>query len=373
MKISCYVVTFSLQLFDNEWRRRKAAEKEEVESGDKDTPPLRAIYRRSCKDKTKLALLAPLYFMLMIIAAVIAFYSIESLILSYQHKVRTVKYVTVDEYYTIGIALFPQNFAKFDHCEFIYGDDLAPRNKNSSEIHPANQTCRYSFVTFHSRLVNTNRTAMIFHGPTLVKKKQSLGIHFTINTTTRQFSAMEYLLLEDWHYKMHRPLEEQVEYLAEMEYAMPLYTVPAGFRSWIKMSYLIRNDGAGSKNLSDFVINTDFGTYTGWYNNKNGSSNNSAPIYALFEWKTDTYEYVTEILSTTVWNTIGSLAGVFITVVKAGEYCEKLLQRIRRDRRKKRLKLKELEAERQEKMNEYHKRRLAKRLQEESYLKDIIT
>lgn len=310
----------------------------------------------------------------MIIAAVIAFYSIESLVQSYRHKVRAVKYITVDEYHTIGIAVFPQDFARFDHCKFIYGDDLAPSNKNSSRINPSNQTCRYSFVTFHSKLVDANRTAMIFHGPTLVKQKQSLSLHFTINTTTRQFSAMEYLLLEDWDYKMHTSQKEKADYLAEMEYAMPLYTVPAGFRSWIKMSYLIRNEGPGSKNLSDFVVKTDFGTYTGWYNNNdNATSNNSAPIYALFEWKTDTYQYVTEILSTTIWSTIGSLAGVFVTLVKAGEYCEKLMQRIRRDRRKKRLKLKELEAERQEKVKDYHKRRLAKRLQEESYLKDIIT
>ncbi len=309
----------------------------------------------------------------MVIAAVIAFYSIESLIQSYQHKVRTVQYISVDEYRTIGIAVFPQDFARFDHCEFIYGDDLAPKNMNSSHINPANQTCQYSFVTFHSKLVNTNRTAMIFHGPTMVKQKQSLGLHFTINTTTRQFSAMEYLLLEDWYSKMHASHEKKADYLAEMEYAMPLYTVPAGFRSWIKISYLIRNDGTDSKNLSDFVTNTDFGTYTGWYNNDNGTSNNSAPVYALFEWKSDTFEYVTEIVSTTIWSAIGSLAGVFVTLVKAGEYGEKLIRRIQRDRKKKRLRLQELEAEREEKVREYHKKRLAKRLQEESYLKDIIT
>lgn len=350
--------------------RRRAEENDRNGSDDEDTAlPHQTIYRRSCKDKSKLALLAPLYFLLMVIAAVIAFYSIESVIVSYQHRVRSVQYITVEEYYTIGIAMFPQDFAKFNRCEFIYGDDLAPGNKNSSSIHPSNQTCQYSFVNFHSKLVNMNRTAMVFHGPTLVRQKQSLGIHFTINTTVRQFSAMEYLLLEDWHYKMNRPHEEQAEYLANMEYAMPLHTVPAGFRSWIKMSYLIRNEGPGSTNLSDFVVNTDFGTYTGWYNSDDRGRNNTAPIYALFEWKTDTFEYVTEILSTTIWSTVGSLAGVFVTLVKAGEYFEKLVRRIKRDRKKKQLKLKELEEERQKKVDEYHKKRLSKRLKDDSYMK----
>lgn len=358
---------FQSQLFENEWKRRQAQQNKQDEynnDSSEEVPSLETIYHRSCKDKIKLALLAPLYFILMVVAAVIGFYSIETVILSYQHKVRTVQYITVEKYHTIGIAIFPQDFAKFDRCNFIYGDDLAP-NYNSTSHHSPNQTCEYTFVTFHSKLVNTNRTAMVFHGPTLVREKQSLGIHFTINTTARQFSAMEYLLLEEWHVKMYEPHEQQAKYLQEMEYAMPLHTVPAGFRSWIKMSYVIRNDGPGSKNLSDFVVSTDFGTYTGWYNGN--AKNNSAPIYALFEWKTDTFEFFTEILSTTIWNTLGSLAGVFITLVKAGEYCEKLIGRIKRDQIKKKLKLKELEKERQQKFDEYHKKRISNRLKESCY------
>ena len=295
----------------------------------------------------------------MILAAVIAFYSIDSLVESYKHRVRSVKYITVDKYNTIGIAMFPQDFAKFEKCGFKYADDLAPHKGNWTRIQPPGQNCNYTFVTFHSKLVDTNRTAMIFHGPTLVRQKQSLAVHFTINTAVRDFSAMEYLLLEDWHVKMNESLEAQANYLADMEYAMPLFTVPSGFRTWVKMSYIMRNDGPGSQNLSDFVIHSDFATYTG---GKNTSEGDTAPIYALFEWKTDTYQYITEIVSTTIWNTLGSLAGVFVTIVKAGEYCQKCIQRVRRDRRKKLQKLKELEEQRKKMLEEYHRSRNAQRL-----------
>ncbi|XP_064385041.1 uncharacterized protein LOC135333946 isoform X2 [Halichondria panicea] len=76
------VSSFS-ELFEKELNRRRAEENDRSGSDDEDAaPPHQTIYRRSCEDKPKLTLLAPLYFLLMVIAAVIAFYSIESVIVS---------------------------------------------------------------------------------------------------------------------------------------------------------------------------------------------------------------------------------------------------------------------------------------------------
>ena len=78
-------------------------------SSDEDEPPImELIYRRTCKDKVKLIVIPLLYFMFFAIAGVFAFYSIEALIVSYNHRVRTASYFTVDEYAPPGIALFPQ-------------------------------------------------------------------------------------------------------------------------------------------------------------------------------------------------------------------------------------------------------------------------
>ena len=66
------------------------------------------IYRRTCKDKLKLIIIPLLYFLFFVMAGVFAFYSIEALIESYNHRVRTASYVTVDNYSPVGIALFLQ-------------------------------------------------------------------------------------------------------------------------------------------------------------------------------------------------------------------------------------------------------------------------
>ena len=93
------------------------------------------------------------------------------------------------------------------------------------------------------------------------------------------------------------------------------------------MYYIIRNDGGLQKNRSEFYINTDFSKYSDTRPVENRTTD---PVVVLFEWKSATYEYISEILSTTLWNTLGSLAGVFVTLIKAGEYFYAWIKRMRR-------------------------------------------
>lgn len=64
------------------------------------------IYRRSFKDKTKLIIIPLLYFLFFVMAGIFAFYSIEALVESYRHRVRTADYITVDRYEAPGIGFF---------------------------------------------------------------------------------------------------------------------------------------------------------------------------------------------------------------------------------------------------------------------------
>ena len=111
---------------------RKELEREEEsdsESEEDEGPPIiEMIYRRNCKDKIKLIVLPLLYFVVMILAGIFAFYSIEGLITSYRHRVRTVNYVTVPDgtYDPVGIAMFLQDFGTFVNCSFLFSDDLFP-------------------------------------------------------------------------------------------------------------------------------------------------------------------------------------------------------------------------------------------------------
>ncbi len=315
------------------------------------------VYRRNWKDKLKLIILPPLYFSFMVTAAVVAFFTIDALVLSYNHRVRSIEYITIEKYHTIGIAMFPEEYSTFDYCKFNYADDLYPGDHSSTD-HP-NEICHYTNVTFFSQLVKKNRSAIVFDGPTLVRLKQSLIVHFTLDTTMRNYSAMEYLLLGNWHTVMKESTEKQAIYLSGMEARQPLFTVPAGFRTWVKMSYTIRNDGAASNNLSDFDVKSDLSSYNDW---RNISERTTSPILALFEWKTDTFEYVTVILSTTIWNTIGALSGVFITFIKVGEYAHRWIKRLRREKRKKVLKLTEIEEQHKRKLDQYWQKKMERKL-----------
>lgn len=101
----------------------------------------------------------------------------------------------------------------------------------------------------------------------------------------------------------------------------------SSLRSWVKIYKIMRRDGATKTNLSDFYLITDFSKY----NDPRPSDNRSTdPLVVLFEWKSPTYEYIEDILSTTIWNTLGSLAGVFVTLIKAGEYFYAWIKRMRR-------------------------------------------
>lgn len=354
-----------MQLFSKEGyarleERKKEKDEDEDDSDEEDDekPFFEFHFRRNTKDKVKLVVLPVLYFSFMVIAIVFGFYTIDALVLSYKNKVRSIKYVTVEKYSTIGVAMFPQDFATYEGCDFIYSDDLLPQ-PGPSRPHGINQTCQYINVTFPSKLIHEDRTAMVFDGPTLVNKKQSLAVNFTIDTMARNFSGMEYLLLERWEDYRDGPPEKQAEYLSRMEQNMPLYTVPAGFRTWIKMSLTVLSSEIDNENISNFMVDPGFSTYNDW---RDVSDRTTDIIYVLFEWKSNTYEYVTEILSTNLFNTLGALAGIFITLARAGEYCWQWIRRIRRERRKKQLKHSELEQQYRQQMQEYQQKKLERRL-----------
>lgn len=323
----------------------------------KEPPSQNLVYRRPWKDKLKLIVLPPLYFVFMVVAAVVVFFSVNALIVSYHHKVRSIQDVTVDHYRTIGIALFPEHRARYEGCEFLYADALHPGEGNWSGPQPSDQTCTHTNVTFYSAMQQRNRTAMVFNGPTLVHRKQSLAVHYTVNTESDNFSAIEYLLLGYWDHVLNESSAAQAEYLTKVEKARPLSTVPAGFRTWIKMSYTIHNSGGG-QNISDFTTSADLASY----NKRNSSDQATAPLLVLFEWKGNTYEYVTDILSTTAWNTVGSLAGVMVALIKVGEYAKQWINRVRRERKKKFLKVAEIEEQHRRKMHQFWQRKVDKRL-----------
>lgn len=334
---------------------------ESSEEEEEQPPILQRIYRRSRKDLAKLIFLPTLYFALMIVAIVFAFYTIEGLMNSYSNKVRSVQPVYVqDRYPPIGIAIMPK-FGHYHYCKYRYYDDVSPHPEtppDSCSQFGVPEECTYHNVTFNSTALNdVQRFAMVFQGPTLVTCKESILVHYTINTTVREFSAMEYILFPNWHHFESLDQEGRSSYLAKLEKDEPIYTFPAGFRTWVKMSYAVfaQNTKKHDDNFTEFSITPNYAAY-----NEPGDDG-IFPLEIVFEWKDRYYDYVTEIVSTTAWSAFGSICGVFITLVKAGEFCRMWLRRIRRERQKKEAHLKQLEAEHEKQMQEYEERQKERR------------
>lgn len=333
---------------------------EDSDEDDDNTEPLpgNLNYRRSWKDVLKLLILPPLYFSFMVIATIVAFFSIQALFLSYKHRVRSVHTVHVQKYHVIGVAFFPDEHATYDFCDFKYADDLTGGSDHWSSLQPPGQVCTYTNVTFYSDSLLRNRTALVFNGPTLVHLKQSLAVLFHVNTTVQDYSAIQFILLGHWDQVLYKTKEDKAAYLAQQERSMPLSTVSAGFRTWIKMTFSLQNNKT-NHNITDFSIHADLAAYN---DRRNASDRDLSPVFAVFEWKGDTYDYVTEILSTTAWNTLGSLAGVFITLIKVGEYTHRWIKRMRRERKKKLLKRAEIEEDHRKKVEQYLQKKMEKEL-----------
>ncbi len=301
------------------------------------------------------------------VAIVFAFYTIEGLMESYKNRVRSVQQIDVDGRYSpIGIAIFP-SYSEYKKCEYRYYDNLSPSYGNSDPGPCGNYqlpfNCFIHNFSFTSTIIqNLTRQVLVFQGPTLVKCKQSLKLSFGIDTSQREYSAIEYILFDDWKAFNGKSKQEQQDYLAYIEQNRTVYTFPAGFQTWVKMSYSIYQNFGNKKNYTEFNIIDSYASY-------NEYNNTYMPMEVLFEWKDNHYDYIQEIVSTTVWSAFGSFCGLLLTVVKVGEFGKAWIRRFRRDKQKKRIHLQKLEAEQKRQMELYEER---KKKRSETKLKQSV-
>lgn len=319
---------------------------------------MKMIYRRSKKDLFKLITIPLLYILLMGVAVVYAFYTIQGLVDAYANKVRSIQVIDVgNRFDPIGIVVFPE-FSYFNHCEYRYYDDLSPHPRTPPASCKGFQIpimCSMDNLTFQSTDLLINRSALVFEGPTLVACKESVMLRLSINASMREFSAVEYILFKDYDHFQQLNKEKKEAFLAQLEATHSVYTFPAGFRTWVKVAYSVRVDFVTKRNITDFTIEDNYAAYN------DQPINGVFPMEVLFEWKSNDYQYIQEIVSTTVWSAFGSLCGVFITLVKAGEFCRMWLRRIRRDRQKKMEHLNRLRMEQAQLTDEYNRKQEVKR------------
>ena len=294
----------------------------------------------------------------MVVAVVFAFYTIQGLVLSYSNHVQSVQVRQIKwEYKPVGIVIMPQ-FSSYVNCDYRYYDDLSPNETllETCKNHSVPSHCVYTNLTFTSEVLGVRRHAMVFRGPTLVYCKQSLRLLYNINTTAREFSAVEYMLFDDWDKFNSSSLAEQVKQLADMEKEKIIHTFPSGSRTWVKMKYEETTDVYGDR-VVEYSLLHSYAAYTPACN----SCETTRPTVVIFEWQSSLYSSTQEVISTTAFNAIGSLCGILITLMKAGEFCRQWIRRIRREKQKKMLHLQEMERKQQQLMADYEARKRERR------------
>jgi hypothetical protein len=283
-----------------------------------------------------------LYLLLAGVAAVAIVYSVLSILKSVETPVRSVVYQRTSSYPPISIVIVP-DFSTYLGCYVRYYDDISPHPAYNSSVGPKN--CVYSNVSFSSLKLNLTRNALVFQSPVDVADKQILCINFTINTTVRDYSAIEYWMFGDWDSFNASNETDQELMVAQSELIRPVHTFPAGMRTLIKLSKIVEEDLDGERSVR-FQVEPNFARY-----NKDTSGSGISHLQVMFEWSSPVYELYKEVLPISFWSSVGSICGMLITIWKLAEIGTALVKKLRRERKKihKRLKRKEREKEKLEK------------------------
>ena len=298
-------------------------------------------------DVARLILVVLLYVTVAAAGIVAIVYSVLAIISASGSNLRSVTYLYSAEYPPIGIAIIP-DFSIYHGCFYRYFDDLAP--PDSTYNPPYFGECNYTNVTFESIKLNTTRFAMVFKSPVHVNFKEILGVNFTINTTVRDYSAIEYWLIDDWNGFYLSSRKQQAVVLANAEETRPIHTFPAGMRTWVKMSKIIEKNSLNPN--ATFTVEPNFAKYTYRHGNL---ENGTDALQVLFEWESPVFEVYEVIPAISLWNAVGSLCGILIILWKVGEIGHGMFKRMRRERSKIKQRIKEKHVQKTHLMDEYLK------------------
>lgn len=298
-------------------------------------------------DVARLILVVLLYIVVAVACIVAIVYSVLSIVSASRSQLRSVSYVNAAEYPPIGIAIVP-DFSIFHGCFYRYFDDLSPMKPNYEP--PYFGECNYTNVTFNSKKLNVTRFAMVFRSPVHVDFKESLGVNFTINTSVRDYSAIEYWLIDDWNGFYFSSHEEKAKVLADAEETRPIHTFPAGMRTWVKMAKVIQKKSLVP--TATFTVEPNFAKYT----HRHGSlENGTDAMQVLFEWESPVFEVYEVIPAISIWNAVGSLCGILIILWKVGEIGTGMFKRMRRERSKIKQRMKERNIQKSKLVEEFQK------------------
>ncbi|XP_077862803.1 proton-activated chloride channel-like [Saccoglossus kowalevskii] len=274
------------------------------------------------------AALTLFYVTLFSTAGIVAYQTISDLMESRKHPVASIQYNETDMYLPPGIVIYSTDVnAKFLSCGKYFYDLVDPPDINPNHKNCTNEEVVYPDPYFPERY----RKAIVFKGPMNVHDKEILFINFSLNQTARNFSGIEYLLFQNWNTFSNSSNKEG--FIRQVDIDNPTWTFSGGMLTWIRMSLMETYYLNGSFN-SVFDVSESMVKYN---DIRPEEERVNELFFVLYEWR-DKYIQQNHIVNTmSVWNTVGVLCGVFLTLFKAGEFVTKAIQRMLKARRNKKL------------------------------------
>ena len=268
-------------------------------------------HSRRIKMFLKASLIFILYFFLMLVAVAYTYITVESLVTSYDQPVRSYMSTFKKKFEAPAIIFYPEELDEFLSCDFEVKKD------NGDKELPIYDRNNCSIKVFHyfSFVHNQLRKVYVFKGPANVALGEKNHLLFMLNLTNRTVSKLEFRVYDTFDTFMGKVNDESIQsVLLDIEEQHPVYMLAGDFANFVKLDKTIDRT-LRNERLATFRVVTNLARLI-----PRADDNTVDEVDAYIEWADPMLTESQEIISTTIWNTLGSLCAMFLALGKVWMY-----------------------------------------------------
>ena len=255
----------------------------------------------------------------MIVAGAYTYITVNALVISYNQPVRSVLYTYQKKYDPPAVVIYPEDKDEFIFCDYeikkYNGDKDMP-------IYTPNNCSMHEYLYF-SHIHNALRKALVFKGPTYVELGEKNHFVFRLNLTNRTISKLEYRIyntFDSFNDEINSKNQQKVFGNIEMNYPMNVFA--GDFVNFVKLDKTI-DKTLYHGDYINFEVTLNLARMIPRFEDET-----SDDLHAFIEWGDPILEESQEIVSTNVWNTLGSLCAMFLALGKVWLYGKYWIQKV---------------------------------------------
>ena len=246
----------------------------------------------------------------MLVAFAYTYITVESLVTSYKQPVRSYMSTFTKKFDAPAIIFYPEKLDEFLSCSFEVKKD----NENKELPVYVQNNCSKNEFHYFSHVHNHNRTVLVFKGPENVELGEKNHLLFMLNLTNRTVSNLEFRVFDTFETFMEEVVVDVQKILAGIEKTYPVYMLAGDFANFVKLDKTIDRTLKNERFVT-FQVVTNLARLI-----PRADDNTIDEVDAYIEWADPLLVESQEIISTTIWNTLGSLCAMFLALGKVWLY-----------------------------------------------------